>query len=166
MQKLVKIIRYRNWWGREGGGRERETYSVTKLRAELLNNETEASGNLMKHGVTERPVRLRRDLFLGVLGRIFKLQQRIKIIRMLQNRPQASHTWFKSQLSISLHYSLQCSSWFQFVFLTLQEWFATSYRCGSPIQLLISLLPCIYNSIYPAVCLSFICSQYSASSFF
>jgi len=46
----------------------------------------------VEHGVTEGPVRLRRDLLLGVSGGHFELQQRVKVIWMLQNRFQSPHS--------------------------------------------------------------------------
>lgn len=45
----------------------------------------------MEHGVAEAPVGLRRDLLLGVPSRHLQLQQRVEIIRVLQDHPQAPH---------------------------------------------------------------------------
>ena len=70
----------------------RGTNGVAKLGAELLNDEGETSRNLVEHCVAERPVRLRRDLLLGVPRRHFQLQQRVKVIWILQNRSQTSHS--------------------------------------------------------------------------
>lgn len=65
---------------------------VAKLGAELLNDEGETSRNLVEHCVAERPMWLRRDLLLGVSRRHFQLQQRVKVIWILQNRSQTSHS--------------------------------------------------------------------------
>lgn len=70
----------------------RGTNGVAKLGAELLNDEGETSRNLVEHCVAERPMWLRRDLLLGVSRRHFQLQQRVKVIWILQNRSQTSHS--------------------------------------------------------------------------
>ena len=48
-------------------------YGVAEIGTELLDDEGEAAGDLVEHGVAEGPVRLRRDLLLGVPGRHFQL---------------------------------------------------------------------------------------------
>jgi hypothetical protein len=55
----------------------------------------------VKHGITKTPVWFRRNLLLRVLHCPFQLQQWVKIIRMFQNRTQASHfSLFLFSLSI------------------------------------------------------------------
>jgi hypothetical protein len=74
-------------------------YSVAKIGIELLNNHGEAARDLQEHIVAEAPVRLPRDLLLGVPRRHLQLQQRVKVIWVFQNRTQTPH--FSSQIRLS-----------------------------------------------------------------
>lgn len=69
-----------------------DTYGVSKISIELLNNKSKAPRNLMKQWVTESPVRLSRNLLLGVPDRHLQFQQRVYIIRMPQHGSQAPHS--------------------------------------------------------------------------
>lgn len=70
------------------------THGVTEIGIELLDDEAEAPRDLVKHGVTEGPVRLRRNLLLRVLHRHLQLQQRVHVVRVPQHRPQTPHYLF------------------------------------------------------------------------
>lgn len=71
--------------------RGEERYRIAEFGAELLDDEGEASRDLLKHRVGESPVRLCRDLLAQLRRRDLQLHQSVQLLWMFQHRPHHPH---------------------------------------------------------------------------